>query len=106
MSLEAIRKHVELLESKNVKSGFFSIEGMRDLLTILDASNPDAKAPTDFGIIIHMRPVEISGEDFVYQGTALFEFRKTNGKRRFMIEENGRLFVQSPKQVRFLDAEG
>ena len=48
-------------------------------------------------------PVRVRGEDFDYEATCLLAFRKLNGKVRYIVEDNGRLFIQRREQLTFLD---
>jgi len=55
--------------------------------------------PTDF-IWINKRCV-VRGEDFSYEATCLCCFPKSNGKVRYIVEDNGRLFIQRKEQITF-----
>lgn len=48
------------------------------------------------------KSVEVRGEDFSYVATCLCSFPKTNGKVRYIVEDNGRLFIQREEQLDFL----
>lgn len=43
--------------------------------------------------------VTVTGEDYSYEGTLVGVITKSNGKVRYVVEERGRLFVQSAKQL-------
>lgn len=46
-------------------------------------------------------PVVVKGEDFQYEATCLCSFPKKNGKVRYIVEDNGRLFIQRREQIVF-----
>lgn len=46
-------------------------------------------------------PVVVKGEDFQYEATCLCSFPKKNGKVRYIVEDNGRLFIQKREQIVF-----
>ncbi len=62
-----------------------------------------AYKPSDFQWI--NRPVRVKGEDFSYEALCLCSFPKSSGKVRYVVEDNGRLFVQRREQLTFLDVE-
>jgi hypothetical protein len=45
--------------------------------------------------------VTVRGEDFTYRARCLCSFPKSNGKVRYIVEDNGRLFVQRREQLTF-----
>jgi hypothetical protein len=47
------------------------------------------------------RPAKISGEDFSYLARVLCSFPKSNGKVRYIVEDNGRLFIQREEQIQY-----
>lgn len=47
-------------------------------------------------------PVLVKGESFRYFGTALCSFPKLDGKVRYVVEDQGRLFVQRGEQLDFI----
>jgi hypothetical protein len=65
-----------------------------------DGYRPVTAAPPDFAWID--KPVEVRGEDFTYRARCLCSFPKTNGKVRFVVEDNGRIFVQREDQLTWL----
>lgn len=54
------------------------------------------------GFVWINRPVRVRGDDFTYVATCLCSFPKTNGKVRYIVEDNGRLFIQRDSQLEFL----
>lgn len=59
-----------------------------------------SRIPPDFEWID--RDCVVRGEDFTYRARCLCSFPKTNGKVRYIVEDNGRIFVQRGSQVSFL----
>ena len=51
------------------------------------------------------KPVTVIGEDFTYKAYCLCAFPKRNGKVRYIVEDNGRLFIQREEQINWLDDE-
>lgn len=49
------------------------------------------------------QPVIVKGEDFSYEAVCLCSFPKKNGKIRYIVEDNGRLFIQRFEQLTFLN---
>lgn len=49
------------------------------------------------------REVIVSGEDFAYRAKVLCSFPKSNGKIRYIVEDNGRLFIQREAQITYVD---
>lgn len=47
------------------------------------------------------KPCVVRGEDFEYAATCLLAFPKSNGKVRYIVEDNGRLFVQRGEQIKW-----
>jgi hypothetical protein len=47
----------------------------------------------------------VKGEDFSYNATVLCSFPKSSGKIRYIVEDNGRLFIQRREQIVFQDDE-
>jgi len=47
------------------------------------------------------QPVTVRGEDFSYEATCLCSFPKSSGKVRYIVEDNGRLFIQRKEQLTF-----
>lgn len=51
------------------------------------------------------KPAMISGHDFMYRAQVLCSFPKSNGKVRYIVEDNGRLFIQREEQITYIDLE-
>jgi hypothetical protein len=66
---------------------------------------PGDEYPAPLACRIIDKPVLVRGEDFSYWAQCLYEFTKTNGKRRYLVEQDGRLFVQSPNQCQIAGEE-
>jgi hypothetical protein len=49
------------------------------------------------------RDVTVRGEDFTYKAYCLCAFPKRNGKVRYIVEDNGRLFIQREEQIVWMD---
>lgn len=47
------------------------------------------------------KPVTVRGEDFTYEALCLCSFPKSSGKVRYIVEDNGRLFIQRKEQLTF-----
>lgn len=47
------------------------------------------------------KPCVVSSEDFSYKATCLCSFPKRSGKVRYIVEDNGRLFIQRKEQITF-----
>ncbi len=47
--------------------------------------------------------VVVKGEDFEYKAKCLCSFPKSNGKVRYIVEDNGRLFIQRREQLTFIE---
>jgi hypothetical protein len=56
-------------------------------------------APEGFTWIF--QPVRVKGEDFSYDALCLCSFPKSSGKVRYIVEDNGRIFVQRREQLTF-----
>lgn len=69
-----------------------------------DGTLPTWGMPTD--LVWLNKPVTVHGEDFSYEAIALLQFPKRNGKLRYMVEDNGRLFVQRREQLAFHEGDG
>lgn len=55
------------------------------------------------GFVWINKPAIVSGEDFTYRAQVLCSFPKTSGKVRYIVEDNGRIFVQRESQIKFID---
>lgn len=51
------------------------------------------------------REAEVRGEDFTYRAVVLCSFPKRNGKVRYIVEDNGRIFIQRIEQITFVGDE-
>lgn len=52
------------------------------------------------------READITGEDFTYRARVLCSFPKKNGKVRYVVEDQGRIFVQRLEQIKYVGESG
>lgn len=76
--------------------------GMRTLY-LLSSSDSGEMTPYEVPVRFEWinKPCIVRGEDFQYKATCLCSFPKSNGKVRYIVEDNGRLFVQRLEQITF-----
>lgn len=99
--LKALKSAIEHIEhmAKFITNRGYSLESLNeDIEGIRRAVDSE---PAEF--LWLNRKAIVRGEDFSYEATVLCSFPKTNGKIRYIVEDNGRLFIQRKDQITFKD---